>query len=393
MQAFDPDFAALLPAAELSEPEQELIAHAREVLGGQITPHINDVWLRGDAPRAWLLRLGEAGLLGVTTPVQYGGRGLGARAYGMLMHEIEACDSGVRSSVSVQGALVQYPIRMFGSEAQRQHWLPGLANGQLVGSFALTEPLSGSDPGSMQCRARREGSTVVLNGTKRWVTNGPWADVFVVWARDEQDGKVRGYLVPRATAGLHVVTMDNKYSLRASVTAEIVMADCRVDAEAQLPGAVGLGAPLKCLMEARYGIAWGVIGAASQCYHAARQYALDRTQFGRALAGFQLVQQKLADMLSDITHMQLLVVQLARLKDAGTLTTQQVSLAKRDNVRRALAIARTARDIMGANGILGEYPVMRHMANLETVNTYEGTHDVHTLVLGQTITGLDAFRG
>jgi glutaryl-CoA dehydrogenase len=306
------------------------------------------------------------------------------------MQELERGDSGVRSLASVQGALVMYPIHRYGSEEQKQRWLPAMAAGQAIGCFGLTEPDFGSNPAGMLTRARRSGGDWVLSGTKRWITNGSIADVALVWARTD-DGIVNGFLVEKGTKGFSASEMTGKWSLRASVTSELVLEEVRVPDSARLPGADGLKGPLSCLSQARYGIVWGALGAAMACYHTALEYAKSRVQFERPIAGYQLVQQKLAEMLTGITTGQLLAYRLGQLKDEGRVRPQQVSLAKRHNVAHALWTARTARDILGANGIVDEYPVFRHLANLETVYTYEGTHDIHTLILGQDITGLSAF--
>jgi glutaryl-CoA dehydrogenase len=312
-------------------------------------------------------------------------------AYGLVMQELERGDSGVRSFVSVQGALVMYPIFAFGSEEQRRHWLPRLASGEKIGCFGLTEPDHGSDPGSMTTRARRTADGYVLNGAKAWITNGTVADVAVVWAKDDE-GRVRGFLVEKGTPGFSAPEIHRKHSLRASVTSELFFDDCHIAEANLLPGSGGLKSPLMCLNQARYGIAWGAIGAAMACYDASLRYALGRTQFDRPIASFQLQQAKFAEMITEITKAQLLALRLGRLKDAGKVTPSQISLAKRNNVSWALKIARMARTILGANGVASEYPVMRHMNNLESVYTYEGTHDIHTLILGEAVTGISSFK-
>jgi glutaryl-CoA dehydrogenase len=304
------------------------------------------------------------------------------------MQELERGDSGLRSFASVQGALVMYPIHAFGSEQQKRHWLPRLARGEKIGCFGLTEPDHGSDPGSMITRAVRKGDRWVLNGAKSWITNGTIADVAVVWAKE--GGQVRGFLVEKGTKGFSAPEIKHKMSLRASITSQLIMDDCEIPEANVLPGSGGLKSPLSCLNQARYGIAWGALGAAMACYHAALDYSKTRRQFGQPIGGFQLVQEKLVTMLSEITKGQLLVLQLGRLKDAGKLHHTQTSLAKRNNVAIALETARLARDILGANGISLEFPVIRHMCNLESVKTYEGTHDIHTLILGEAITGMNA---
>ncbi len=306
------------------------------------------------------------------------------------MQELERGDSGLRSVASVQSGLVMYPIDAYGSEAQKEKWLPRLATGEKVGCFGLTEPDHGSDPGSMKTRARRQGDAYVLNGTKLWITNGSIADVAVVWAK-EDDGEIGGFLVERGTPGFSTLDIHGKFSMRASITSELSFQECQISLENKLPNVTGLRGPLGCLSQARYGIAWGAVGAAMACYDWALQYAQQRIQFGKSIASFQLVQQKLVWMITEITKAQLLVLRLGRLKDQGKARAQQISMAKMNNAQIALDAARMARDIMGASGIVDEHPVIRHMLNLETVNTYEGTHDIHTLIIGRDITGLDAF--
>jgi glutaryl-CoA dehydrogenase len=320
----------------------------------------------------------------------YGCAGLSSVAYGLIMQELEAGDSGLRSMGSVQGSLAMYAIWRFGSEEQKRRWLPEMAAGRAIGCFGLTEPDHGSDPGGMETRARRDGAGWVLSGVKRWITNGSIADVAVVWAKDGE--VIRGFLVEKGAPGFSAPDIKGKFSLRASITSELVLEDVHVRADAILPGAEGLGGPFSCLNQARYGIVWGALGAARSCYLTALSYTQDRKQFDRPLAGFQLVQQKLVYMVTEITKGQLLAWRLGRLKDAGAARPPQISLAKRNNVGVALEIARLARDMLGANGIVNEYPVIRHMMNLETVNTYEGTHDMHTLIVGRDVTGLDAVR-
>jgi glutaryl-CoA dehydrogenase len=310
-------------------------------------------------------------------------------AYGLVMQELERGDSGLRSFASVQGALVMYPIFAYGSEEQKRRWLPMLARGERIGCFGLTEPDHGSDPGSMITRAELKGDRWVLNGAKSWITNGTIADIAVVWAK--AGDRVRGFLVEKGTKGFSAPEIKHKMSLRASITSQLIFDDCEIPAGNLLPGSGGLKSPLGCLNQARYGIAWGVLGAAMACYHSALEYSKKREQFGRPIGGFQLVQEKLVTMLTEITKGQLLALQLGRLKDAGKMHHTQVSLAKRNNVAMALEAARLARDILGANGISLEFPVIRHMCNLESVKTYEGTHDIHTLILGESITGLSAF--
>ncbi len=332
----------------------------------------------------------DLGVIGPTIPAEYGGLGASSVTYGLMMQEVERADSGLRSFCSVMGSLVMYPIWAYGSEEQKQRWLPRLAKAEAIGCFALTEPNVGSDPGAMETRAVRDGDEYVITGHKRWSTNASLADVAVVWAKDDA-GDVRGFLVETDLAGVSTPRIMDKWSLRAAVTSEVVLDEVRVPASAMLPNVKGLKGPLSCLTQARYGISWGVLGAAMACYDAAVQHATTRQQFGRPIGQFQLVQNHLADMLADLTKAQLVGWRLGRMKDEGTMRPPHVSLAKRDNVRTALAVCRQARQLLGGNGILGTYPVMRHMANLESVVTYEGTDEVHTLVLGLEATGLSAF--
>ena len=374
--------------ALLSDEERLVRDTVRAFVDAEVLPVIEQATREATFPRPLVKKMAELGLFGANL-TGYGLPGLSNIAYGLIMQELERGDSGVRSFASVQGALVMYPIHRYGSEAQKQRWLPALASGEAIGCFGLTEPDFGSNPGGMRTRARRDGQDWVLNGTKRWITNGSLADVAVVWARADEG--ILGFLVERGTKGFTTIEMTGKWSLRASVTSELILEDVRVPDSARLPEAQGLRAPLSCLTQARYGIAWGAIGAAMACYHTALEYAKSRVQFERPIAGYQLVQQKLVEMLTGITTSQLLAFRLGQLKDQGRMTPQQVSMAKRHNVAHALWTARAARDILGANGIVDEYPVFRHLANLETVYTYEGTHDIHTLILGQDITGLNAF--
>ena len=340
-------------------------------------------------PLRLIPKLGELGVLGANLK-GYGCAGLNSIAYGLIMQELERGDSSLRSFASVQGALVMYPIYTFGSPEQKAAWLPQLARGEKIGCFGLTEPNFGSDPSGMITKAIKEGNHYILEGTKTWITNGSIADVAVVWAKTPEG--VRGFLVEKGTPGFSTSNIEGKFSLRASVTSQLVFDECRIPAENLLPETKGLKSPLMCLNQARYGIAWGALGAAMDCYVTALIYSKDRIQFGKPLASFQLVQQKLADMITEITKGQFLCLQLGRLKDEGRIHHRQVSMAKRNNVSQALKIARTARDILGANGICDDYPVIRHLCNLETVNTYEGTYDIHTLIIGQEITGFSAFR-
>jgi glutaryl-CoA dehydrogenase len=375
----------------LSEEERAVRESVRRLCEQRVEPFVADWFERGriEDPRGLARELGSLGLLGMHLQ-GYGCAGMSAVDYGLACLELEAADSGVRSLVSVQGSLAMYAIWRFGSEEQKQRWLPAMAAGEAIGCFGLTEPDHGSDPGSMRTRARRQGSDWVLDGRKMWITNGSIADVAVVWAQTEEG--VRGFVVPTEVAGFSAPEMRHKLSLRASVTSELVLDGVRLPADAALPDVTGLKGPLSCLNEARYGIVWGALGAARSCLETARRYSLERTQFGRPIAAFQLTQAKLADMALELVKGQLLALHLGRRKDAGTLRPEQVSLGKLGNVREALDICRTARTILGANGISLEYPVIRHMTNLESVLTYEGTVEMHTLVIGQALTGHSAFR-
>ncbi|MCK6600970.1 MAG: acyl-CoA dehydrogenase family protein [Bacteroidetes bacterium] len=375
----------------LTEEEKMVQETVRKFVDDEILPVIEDHYLAGTFPLSLIKKLGELGVFGPNLPEKYGCAGLSNIAYGLICQELERGDSGVRSFVSVQGSLVMYPIFAFGSEQQKEYWLPKLASGEKIGCFGLTEPDFGSNPGGMITRSRKDGNSVILNGAKMWITNGTLADVAVVWAKDEE-GTIRGYLVEKGTPGFSAPEIKKKHSLRASVTSELVFQDCRIPAENELPGVKGLKGPLSCLNQARYGIAWGALGSAMATYDASLEYAKSRIQFDKPIAGFQLVQQKLVYMLNEITKGQLLALRVGQLKDAGRVRPQHISMAKRNNVDIALESARLARDIMGANGITGEYPVMRHMNNLESVKTYEGTHDIHTLILGQDITGIPAYH-
>ncbi|MFI6130172.1 acyl-CoA dehydrogenase family protein [Micromonospora sp. NPDC051141] len=375
--------------ASLSEEERQIRAVVRQLVTDRVRPHVAGWYEEGDVPARELAReFGKLGLLGMHL-TGYGCAGASAVAYGLACLELEAGDSGVRSLVSVQGSLAMYAIWRFGSEEQKQRWLPAMATGDAIGCFGLTEPDHGSDPASMATRARRDGDDWILTGGKMWITNAPIADVAVIWARTDEG--VRGFLVPMDTAGVGAREIRRKMSLRASLTGEITLDDVRLPADARLPGATGLKAPLSCLTEARHGIVWGALGAARDCLETTLAYATIRTQFGRPLAGFQLTQAKLADMAVEWNKGLLLALHLGRLADAGKLRPEQVSVGKLNNVREALAIARQCRTILGANGVSGEYPIMRHAANLESVLTYEGTSEIHQLVIGQRLTGLSAF--
>ncbi|BDU74274.1 acyl-CoA dehydrogenase family protein [Mesoterricola silvestris] len=376
----------------LTDEERMVRETAREFVNREVLPIIEGHAQAGTFPARLVPMMGELGFFGPTLPEKYGCAGLSQTAYGLLMYELERGDSGLRSFASVQGSLVMWPIHAYGSEAQKDHWLPLLASGAKIGCFGLTEPDFGSNPGGMLTRAERlPGGRWRLNGTKMWITNGTVADVALVWARTDEG--IRGFLVEKGTKGFSAPETHGKWSLRASVTSELVLEDVEVDGETSLlPLAKGLKAPLSCLTQARYGIAWGALGAADACYQCALDYALSRVQFDKPIAATQLQQEKLAWMVTDLTKGQLLALQLGRLKEQGTCTPAQVSMAKMNNVNAALEICRRARTILGANGILDEFPVMRHMANLESVYTYEGTHDMHTLIVGEEVTGLAAYR-
>lgn len=374
----------------LSEEEKMVRQSVRDFVDDRVLPIIEEHYQAGTMPVELIPKLGELGVLGVTLPQEYGCAGMNNICYGLAMQELERGDSGLRSFASVQSSLVMYPIYAFGSEEQRRKWLPRLAKAEAIGCFGLTEPDHGSNPSGMITNAKRTSDGFVLNGAKMWITNGSIADVAVVWAK--LDGVVRGFLVEKGMPGFSAPEMKNKHSLRASITSELVFQDVVVPEENMLPGVQGLKGPLSCLTQARYGISWGAIGSALACFHSSVDYAKTRIQFGKPIGSFQLVQQKLANMATQITQAQLMVYRLAQIKDAGKLRPQQVSMAKRNNVAMALEIARIARDIHGANGILSEYPIMRHANNLESVYTYEGTHDIHTLILGQDITGIAAYE-
>jgi glutaryl-CoA dehydrogenase len=375
---------------ELSDEERLVRDTVRDFAADKIMPYIADWFEAGTLPRELAPELGKLGLLGMHL-TGYGCAGMGPVAYGVTCREMEAADSGLRSLVSVQGSLAMFPIWKYGSEEQKQEWLPRMAAGEAIGCFGLTEPDAGSDPSSMKTRAKiQNGTDWVLSGSKMWITNGSIADIAVVWAQTPEG--IRGFLVPRGTRGFTARNIHKKLSLRASVTSELHFDDVRLPADAVLPGVTGLKGPLSCLSEARFGIVWGVTGAARSCYLAAAQYARTREQFGRKIGGFQLTQAKLAWMLADLSRAQLLALHLGRLKEAGKITPEQVSLGKMSNVRTAIDIARQARTVLGANGVTLEYPVIRHANNLESVLTYEGTEEIHTLALGQAITGMSAYR-
>ncbi|MFP5260308.1 MAG: acyl-CoA dehydrogenase family protein [Blastocatellia bacterium] len=375
----------------LSDEERLAMSSVRKYVEAEINPIIASCYEEGRFPKELIPGLAQLGVLGANLPEEYGCAGMNNVAYGLIMQELESCDSGIRSFVSVQGALCMYPIYRFGSEEQKKRYLPDMAAGKLIGCFGLTEPNHGSNPASMLTRATRAKDGWVLNGSKAWITNGSMAGIAIVWAKTEGD-EIRGFIVESDRVGFKARDTKHKLSLRASVTSELFFEDCLIPEENILPKSGGLKSPLMCLTQARYGIAWGAVGAALNCFDTALKYSKERVQFGRPIGGFQLTQQKLVTMLSEISKAQLLCLHIGRIKDAGTVKPAQVSLAKMNNVAMALDVARAARSILGANGITGEYPVMRHMANLESVYTYEGTHEVHTLILGQYLTGISAFE-
>jgi glutaryl-CoA dehydrogenase len=378
--------------AQLTDEERLVRDTAGAYAQEKLQPRVTDAFLDEHFDREIMSEMGELGLLGATISPEYGGAGLNYVSYGLVAREVERVDSGYRSAMSVQSSLVMHPINAYGSEEQKRKWLPGLAKGELIGCFGLTEPDAGSDPGGMRTRAQKIDGGYRLSGSKMWITNSPIADVFVVWAKsDAHDGKIRGFLLEKGMKGLSAPKIGMKLSLRASITGEIVMDGVEVPEAALLPDVSGLKGPFGCLNRARYGIAWGSMGAAEACYQAARTYTLDRKQFGRPLAATQLVQMKLANMITEITLGLQAALRVGRRMDEGELIPETISLIKRNNVGKALDIARIARDMHGGNGISAEFQVMRHAANLETVNTYEGTHDVHGLILGRAITGISAF--
>jgi glutaryl-CoA dehydrogenase len=375
--------------AQLADEERMIRDAARDWVRDRVLPGIEGWFERAEFPRDVAAELGGLGLLGMHL-TGYGCAGAGAVSYGLACLELEAGDSGFRSFISVQGSLAMFPIWKYGSEEQKQEWLPLMAKGEVIGCFGLTEPDFGSDPARMRTAARKDGSDWILSGTKMWITNGGIADVAVVWARTEEG--IQGFLVPKGTPGFATKDIERKLSLRASVTSELVFDDCRLPGDAVLPGVAGMRGPLSCLNEARFGIVWGVMGAARSCYQTALEYAKSRVQFGKPIAGFQLTQEKLVNMLLELNKGTLLALHLGRMKDEGRLSPEQVSFGKLNNVREALRIAREARSILGASGITLEYPIIRHMNNLESVYTYEGTNEIHTLILGQAITGIEAFE-
>ena len=382
----------LLLDEQLAEDERMVRDAAHAYAQERLMPRVRDAFRHETVDASVFPEMGALGLLGATIPQEYGGAGLNYVAYGLIAREIERVDSGYRSMMSVQSSLVMFPIHTFGSEAQRRRYLPKLAKGEWIGCFGLTEPNHGSDPSSMETRARAAAGGYRLSGAKTWISNAPIADVFLVWAKDD-GGVIRGFILEKGMKGLSAPKIEGKFSLRASVTGEIVMDDVEVPPENMLPDVQGLKGPMACLNSARYGIAWGALGAAEYCWHAARQYVLDRKQFGKPLAANQLVQKKLADMQTEITLGLQACLRLGRLKDEGRAAPEITSILKRNSCGKALEIARAARDMHGGNGIVDEFHVIRHMLNLETVNTYEGTHDIHALILGRAQTGIPAFGG
>ena len=376
---------------DLLTEEHKLIREtAREWVKKEVSPIIEEAAEKCEFPRHLLPGLGEIGAFGPYIPAEYGGPGLDQISYGIIMQELERCDSGLRSTASVQSSLVMYPIWRYGTEEQKQKYLPKLATGEMMGCFGLTEPDHGSNPGGMTTNFKEDGDDVILNGAKMWISNAPFADIAVVWAKNEA-GRIQGIVVERGMEGFSTPTMHGKWSLRASDTGELIFDNVRVPKANILPGRDGLGAPLSCLDSARYGIAWGAIGAALDCYDTALRYSKERIQFDRPIGQFQLQQKKLAEMITEITKAQLLTFRLGQLRDEGKATSAQISMAKRNNVDMALTVARDARQMLGGMGITGEYPIMRHMMNLESVVTYEGTHDIHLLITGLDVTGLNAF--
>ena len=388
MEYIGPDFYNISDL--LTEEELLIQKTAHDFVNNEFKPVINEHYEQGTFPIEIATKLGELGFMGSSLPEESGGAGVSGVAYGLILHELEKGDSGLRSFASVQGSLVMYPIHSYGSDEQKKKWLPGLGSGELIGCFGLTESNFGSNPGGMVTTAKKDGDDWIINGSKMWITNGSLADVALVWAKDET-GVIRGFLLEKGMKGFTSNNIHGKLSLRASVTSELSMVNVRVPDNSRLPNIEGLKGPLSCLTQARYGIAWGMVGAAIDCYETALDYSLERKQFSKPIAGYQLTQAKFAEMLTQITMAQLTVYQLGRLKDKGKMRFDQVSLAKRNNCYVARNIARTCRGILGGNGIIEDYSPIRHMANIETVFTYEGTHEMHTLILGQAITGIAAF--
>ena len=388
MKLFGPDFYNITEL--LTEEELMIQRTAYEFVQAEFMPLVHEHYEKGTFPMELATKLGVLGFMGSSLPEESGGSGVSNVAYGLILHELERGDSGLRSFASVQGALVMYPIHAYGSQEQRSKWLPGLGAGTKIGCFGLTEPNFGSNPGGMTTRCKRDGDDWIINGNKMWITNGSLADVAVVWARDDE-GIIRGFLLEKGMEGFTSSDIHGKLSLRASITSELSMSDVRVPDSSRLPNIEGLKGPLGCLTQARYGIAWGMIGAAVDCYNTALDYSKERKQFSKPIAGYQLTQAKFAEMITRITEAQLMVYRLGRLKDEGSMNFQQVSMATRNNCDMARDIAKMAREILGANGVTEDYSPIRHMANIESVYTYEGTHEMHTLILGQDVTGIAAF--
>ena len=389
MKYIGPDFCNI--TSLLTDEELLIQKTANQFVAEEFNPIVNEYYEKGSFPLDLISKMGELGFFGATLPKKYGGSEITSTAYGLIMQELEKGDSGLRSVCSVQGSLVMFPIYQYGTDKQKDKWLPLLAAGKAVGCFGLTESNHGSDPAGMLTRAKRDGDDWIINGSKMWITNGSIADIAVVWARDEDD-IIRGFLLEKGMDGFTSSNIHGKMSLRASITSELFMKDVRVSDANRLPNIEGLKGPLSCLTQARYSIAWGVIGAAIDCYEVALSYSKDRKQFSKPIPGFQLTQQKLVYMIEEITKAQLLALQLARLKDSGDLDFSHISLGKKNNVAIARKCAQLGREILGGNGIMDDYPMMRHMMNLETVYTYEGTHEIHTLILGQKITDIPAFE-
>tara|TARA_B110000495_G_scaffold29424_1_gene22294 strand:- start:160 stop:1329 length:1170 start_codon:yes stop_codon:yes gene_type:complete len=389
MKYIGPDFCNI--NSLLTDEELLIQKTANQFVAEEFNPIVNEYYEKGSFPMDLIPKMGELGFFGATLPKKYGGSEITSTAYGLIMQELEKGDSGLRSVCSVQGSLVMFPIYKYGTDKQKEKWLPLLAAGKAIGCFGLTESNHGSDPSGMLTRAKRDGDDWIINGSKMWITNGSIADIAVVWARDE-DNIIRGFLLEKGMDGFTSSDIHGKMSLRASITSELFMKDVRISDANRLPDIEGLKGPLSCLTQARYSIAWGVIGAAIDCYEVALSYSKDRKQFSKPIAGFQLTQQKLVYMIEEITKAQLLALQLARLKDSGDLEPAHISLGKKNNVAIARKCAQLGREILGGNGIMDDYPMMRHMMNLETVHTYEGTHEIHTLIIGQKITGIPAFE-
>ena len=388
MKLIGPDFYNISDL--LTEEELFIQKTAHDFVSNEFKPIINEHFEKGTFPLEIATKLGELGFMGSALPEESGGAGVSNVAYGLILHELERGDSGLRSFASVQGSLVMYPIHAYGSNEQKEKWLPGLGAGELIGCFGLTESNFGSNPGGMATTAKKDGDEWIINGSKMWITNGSLADVALVWAKDE-DGIVRGFLLEKGMEGFTSNDIHGKLSLRASVTSELSMVNVRVPDSSRLPNIEGLKGPLSCLTQARYGIAWGMVGAAVDCYQTALDYSLERKQFSKPIAGYQLTQSKFAEMITQVTMAQLTVYQLGRLKDQNKMRFDQVSLAKRNNCKMARDVARTCREILGGNGIMEDYSPMRHMTNIETVFTYEGTHEMHSLILGQSVTGIAAY--